>query len=770
MVIGPFQIKKGEDFDKIDYLERVNLSESIASVDEFSKKLKAIGVPDGEGTIYPKWFVMNERRHFVDFNHAFNQPESKETDGMVAYVAFNVTSTKKTNAWMLIGSTGVSRVFANGKRVFAPKGRRSLFIYRDLTKVPIAPGDNLVVVKIPRQDTLWGFCAHLSLAGVKTAQATLAAQSSLEKSIMRKNIYYTFDEPVAAAPRGAPFSVKFTGHVRSITGERTGGLVGNKVQWDKATAQSGLHKVVLEVNGKEYYERLLVGHPAHALQDALLEIDALPFRLQEHGGFAALKARLGFLASQFEKNNAGKGENPDPIGGGRGWERRFVHELWITQEALMRVRRGEEPFSHVTGLHLNGFVSRIDDSQQCYRIYVPSCYKKDASALPLVVILPTAVSAAKPFLESPFLDDHHLADRMAKLAERHGVILLWSGYHNRPTGLPMESAHLAEVLEAVGRNYLFDRNRVTLMGMCSAAPLAFDACASWPGRFAGIAVLNPEFVLDQNMPRNLVAAFSKRKEFREWFMRGDRMSAFLKRKTPDVFIINDGGNEPGHGDLKTSKAFVTKAVRAGAPVRFETPPRRESAHLGAWEDLIEWAAQQRGGISWEDGAERVRRGSVQDVLTEKFWVVIGSTGNDEENAANATVAEAIQAGWRKTHFSGCRMVMDSELAAEEMRNSNLVLIGNARTNSVWRELDRGLGVTITGDGITWGERSWFGDGIAIQAVMRHPKNPARRIVVVGGLNLSPESFGTLNLSRDGWFRYAVWGGGDDGPELRDASL
>ncbi|WP_342750703.1 hypothetical protein OH491_22080 [Termitidicoccus mucosus] len=129
LVIGPFQIKKGEDFDKIDYLERVNLSESIASVDEFSKKLKAIGVPDGEGTIYPKWFVMNERRHFVDFNHAFNQPESKETDGMVAYVAFNVTSTKKTNAWMLIGSTGVSRCLRT-ETCFRPKGRRSLFIYR----------------------------------------------------------------------------------------------------------------------------------------------------------------------------------------------------------------------------------------------------------------------------------------------------------------------------------------------------------------------------------------------------------------------------------------------------------------------------------------------------------------------------------------------------------------------------------------------------------------------------------------------------------------
>ena len=139
-----------------------------------------------------------------------------------------------------------------------------------------------------------------------------------------------------------------------------------------------------------------------------------------------------------------------------------------------------------------------------------------------------------------------------------------------------------------------------------------------------------------------------------------------------------------------------------------------------------------------------------------------------ENAANAAVAEAIQAGWRKTHFAPCRLVMDSELAADEMRGSNLVLIGNARTNAVWRELDKGIGMNITGDGITWGGRSWFGDDVAIQAVVRHPKNSARRVVVIGGHKAVPESFGTLNLSRDGWFRHAVWGGGEDGPELRDA--
>jgi hypothetical protein len=774
LVIGPFQIKPGEDIDKIDYLKRVGLGEDIASVDEFSEKIKAAGIREGANPVHPGWFAMNERRQFVDFDYVFGQPESKEKGGMVAYAAFNVTSDKKSRTRILLGCAGAPKVFVNGKPVLITKRVRRLFVYDLSVTFPLDIGNNLVVIKIPKQDTLWGFKTHLSLLWKEYVPASLAAQAPLEKFILQKNLFSSFDEPATVAPRGLgvlPF-VKYQGCVYAIGGRRMGIIANNKVQWDKAVAQTGPHKLVLEVDNMVYYEKLLVGNPESELCGTISEIDMLPARLREHGGFPALRARLDRLASEFEHPPARQpgGDLLNAVGG-RHWMRRLVHELWITREALARVRGGVEPFAHVTGLHLNGFVSKIDESQQCHRMYVPDEYAKDGKPMPLAVVLPTPVSAAKPFVESAFLNDHHLADRMAKLARRHGVILLWPGYHNQPTGLPMENAHLAEVLEAVGQNYNYDRKRVVLMSMCGGVPLAFNACSAWPGRFAGIALLNPEFTLDQNMPRNLVRVFSREKDFRDWFLQQDRMDAFLKRKTPDVFIINDGGNEPGHGDLKTSKAFVAKAGRAGAPVRFETPPRREAAHLGAWEDLMEWAARQRSETGWEDGVPRAgRRESVQEALTEKFWVVRGTEGSDEESAANAAIAKAVLAGWRKTHFAPCRVVMDSELAEEEMRNSNLVLIGSARTNAVWRELDEGLGlgVKITGDGVALGERSWFGGDAVIQAVVRHPKNSARRIVVIGGQGMSPESFGTLNLSRDGWFRHAVWGEGEGGAELRDA--
>ncbi|MDR2675454.1 MAG: hypothetical protein LBC18_11515 [Opitutaceae bacterium] len=40
------------------------------------------------------------------------------------------------------------------------------------------------------------------------------------------------------------------------------------------------------------------------------------------------------------------------------------------------------------------------------------------------------------------------------------------------------------------------------------------------------------------MPRNPANAFSRKKGFRDWFMRRDAVDDFLKRKTPDVFITD----------------------------------------------------------------------------------------------------------------------------------------------------------------------------------------------------------------------------------------
>jgi hypothetical protein len=246
-----------------------------------------------------------------------------------------------------------------------------LYVYDTPVKLPLRPGENLVVIKVPRQGLLWGFKAHLSTLAPELGTAALNAQSTREKFILSKNLFHNFDDPVMVAPRGVPSFVKFEGIVHAPDDAQTGVVENNRVKWEGTNAREGLHKLTIEINDMKYHEKFLVGRSDLIIHGALAEIDRLPRNPGGAGGFPALHIRLERALAEFGKNVARKNDGAPPQVNNWRWMRRVVHELWATQEALIRIQKGREPFSHVVGLHLNGFESKIDESYQCYRIYVP---------------------------------------------------------------------------------------------------------------------------------------------------------------------------------------------------------------------------------------------------------------------------------------------------------------------------------------------------------------------------------------------------------------
>lgn len=469
--------------------------------------------------------------------------------------------------------------------------------------------------------------------------------------------------------------------------------------------------------------------------------------------FAVMRQKLAYLLEEVDSDKGGAAS----FATSRSRQRRMIQDIWDARQSLLALESGEEPFKHSKGLHLRGFRSDVDDSLQCYQIYVPSSYSKsgEGGPPPLVIMCPTATSIPRPFVNSLFIKDHELSDRIAQLAEKHGVIFVWAGYHNQPAGLPMESVHLDEVLNAVSREYNYDPSRIVLMGSCSAAVMAFNAAASWPGRFAGLALLDPEFAFDTIMPEKLVSVFSKQKGFRKWYMDKPGINAFMQRKAPPLYIVNDGGYS-GHGDWKSAAMFAERAKKDGAPVELALRAQTQLQHLGAWDELIGWAAKQRNENNQDEPCARTRRNSIQDVLAERFWIVQGTAGSAGENNDNAQVVRAIRDAWEQTHFSPCSVVKDTELTLEQRQTANLVLVGNAATNTVWNTFAEKAGIEITPEGITFDKQFWHGGSIVIQAMTSNPLNTEKRIVFIGGNNLKTKACGTLNLSRDGWFRYAIW--------------
>jgi hypothetical protein len=744
LVIGAFNLGGDGDYNGVDFLKTIGSRESAATEAEFMEGLRRL--PEGKA----KDHVREWRSAFLDFDYLYGYIFEKGNErrvGRVAYAAFVVHCEKPEKIWMLLGSCGALRVIVNGEDELHIDSNRGFSVYGESLEVSLKAGDNLVVIKAPKRDAIWGLRVHMSLDERDALKASLDGQIYVEKHLLGKSMFFSDKEKVVGNQRGVPGVAYLKGKVETLHGVVAGDLANKEVVWREGNPSEGLYKLAVTFEGETHWERFLTGNPLALLNRALGRLEN--FKENPHAAIA--KSRLEYIRADYIKRY---GEKDLPKSVSRAWSRRLINDLWGAERMLVALEAGKAPFKHVKGLNLCGFFSGIDGNLQCYRVCVPSSYQDSGNLLPVVIMFPTATSAARPFVESPFIQDYELANRLSLLAEKYKTIILWPGYRNQPAGNLSESAHLGEVLEAFKRDYDYDESRMALIGACSGAAMAMDAAADWSGRFAGLGFLDPEFVLDQAIPERVSALFLRKKEYREWFMRKRGVSTFLQTKSPPVYIVNDGG-DAGHGDLDASLAFERRAKQAGAPVTMNPRPRTAVQHLGAWDEIIRWIVSLPPvGVS--KPFERVRSNNVQDAMTEPFIVVQGTIGNEKDTEMLEKVVEQIKKEWTKVYFAPCKVMLDRDVNDEDVARMNMVLVGAPSSNSVWKRLENFIGVKINDDGISYGNYSWRGNSLNIQLVVPNPRNRGHKIILVGGHKPVVAGFGTLNLSRDGWFKGAVW--------------
>lgn len=104
----------------------------------------------------------------------------------------------------------------------------------------------------------------------------------------------------------------------------------------------------------------------------------------------------------------------------------------------------------------------------------------------------------------------------------------------------------------------------------------------------------------------------------------------------------------------------------------------------------------------------------------------------------------------------CPTSTDMALTKEEEESCHLILLGNAQTNGVRRRYQVSIPVRMSPGSVEIGGEQWSGQKLGVQAVFAHPKNVSRRIVVIGADDVSSANIGTMDLSLDGWFDFAVW--------------
>ncbi len=125
------------------------------------------------------------------------------------------------------------------------------------------------------------------------------------------------------------------------------------------------------------------------------------------------------------------------------------------------------------------------------------------------------------------------------------------------------------------------------------------------------------------------------------------------------------------------------------------------------------------------------QGPIDDAFLSRFLFVKPSGKSKHELVEKWTQSELARAieHWRR-HFRGeARVKLDSEVTAEDIADSNLILWGDATSNSLIAKINDRLPVRYSDDTIVAGEASKPSNQHALVAIYPNPENPEKYVVL-----------------------------------------
>ncbi len=127
-----------------------------------------------------------------------------------------------------------------------------------------------------------------------------------------------------------------------------------------------------------------------------------------------------------------------------------------------------------------------------------------------------------------------------------------------------------------------------------------------------------------------------------------------------------------------------------------------------------------------------RNGTFNAAIGQYVLLVYGTQGTDEENRwADAKARFDAETFYYRANGT-LEVMPDSQFSARDSADRNIILYGNADTNSAWAALLADCPVEIKRGKVRVGERNESGDGLAVLMVRPRPDSDTALVGVVGG--------------------------------------
>jgi hypothetical protein len=646
-------------------------------------------------------------------------------DRQISVIAFRAISENPRPAILKIEADGNVSVCNNGKSAelipgVKPHDYGSLF-YAPLT---LERGVNIVCLKI----TSRGGPPRLRLAAMLERAMDFRTAWESKGSLLAKRIIPTGVQGNAPALKWNSLldklrvSVEILDVLKNEVVLKKGNMTNGAILRDgPRELPEGLYKATYQARQESISEYFAVGPPKMVFESLKQEL--------EKSNIATVEARLNIEAQLRRGETLVSRVNYNADAG--IWQEKIMYTLESLASMLNMIRDGRQNISKdIPGLHVRSFRSKIDNSRQYYRLFVPSGYEP-ARGLPMLLMMPTPVNdKEKPFIESPFMASHRDAVKIGKFAEKHGFAVVWPGYRNVSGGWTCEATHVDEVITAIEKDYNIDKSRVSIYANCGGGYFAGRLHSVYQRRFA--AIIYDKAVFDQSLetlrrlPEHLAS----------WYETLSPANRIINNNQIKIFVFNDGTASPGHGDMEWSEMFVKNALEKRDDLKVHLGLR--PLEIPFWDMAFEWLAPIRNekhdpelsGFLKEAGYE----GPVAEVFSTPFMIVRGTTTNFP-NAHVDSAIEHIKKSYRQ-QFHGAEPIVkdDHEMTEQELKNHSLILVGSPESNAIWKKMEALLPIRATPATLSIKGRQ-FSANSAFLAIFEHPMNAKRHVLTVGSYDL-----------------------------------
>ena len=223
-------------------------------------------------------------------------------------------------------------------------------------------------------------------------------------------------------------------------------------------------------NATVHIERGL-GAQSAAAKERALKIEAM-LKSKRQDGLVALIPSILYRASLFDL--AGAGEiNFDRID--------FAGQIKEAHWMLNLLDTGKDPFDEMRGDFKKAYLSKVDNTLQPYRVYVPSAYN-GTKAFPLIIALHGMGGDENSYFEAYNKGAFRIE------AENHGYIVACPK-GRKPASMYMGDAErdVMDVIEEMKRAYRIDPDRIYLTGHSMGGFGTWSIAMNHPDVFAALA-------------------------------------------------------------------------------------------------------------------------------------------------------------------------------------------------------------------------------------------------------------------------------------------